>query len=49
MEAWAKREHIPYRYDGKGGIWTTRDALNQALGLSGAQAQELPYNPEDIA
>ncbi|MCI2243231.1 hypothetical protein L3067_01230 [Xanthomonas sp. PPL568] len=49
VEAWAKRERIPYRYDGEGGIWTTRDALNQALGLKGAEASESPYNPEDIA
>ncbi|PPT93263.1 hypothetical protein XthCFBP4691_01075 [Xanthomonas theicola] len=49
VEAWAKREHIPYRYDGVGGIWTTREALNQALGLRQAEEPDAPYDPEDIA
>ncbi len=49
VEAWARREHIPYRYDGMGGIWTTRDALNQALGLTPSAEPEAPYDPEDIA
>lgn len=46
VEAWARSQGIPYRYDGKGGIWTTVDALNHAIGLdrSGGLA---PY-PIDI-
>lgn len=46
VEAWARSQNILYRYDGKGGIWTTVDALNHALGLdlSGSLA---PY-PDDI-
>ncbi|WP_254574429.1 hypothetical protein [Stenotrophomonas acidaminiphila] len=30
---WADREGIRYRYDRKGRIWTTLDALNAALGI----------------
>lgn len=30
---WATDQGIPFKYDGNGGIFTTVDALNQALGL----------------
>lgn len=30
---WAEQQGIPFKYDGNGGIFTTVDALNQALGL----------------
>lgn len=30
---WARAQGIRYKYDGRGGIWTTVDALNAALGL----------------
>lgn len=33
---WARDQGIRYKYDGRGGIWTTVDALNAALGLSTA-------------
>jgi len=33
VEHWARRNGIAYKYDAKGGIWTTLDALNHALGL----------------
>lgn len=36
VERWAKAQGIRYRYDGQGGIWTTLDALNAALGLQAA-------------
>ena len=32
-ERWAQRAGICYRYDGRGGIWTTLDAINAALGV----------------
>lgn len=28
---WADQQHIRYKYDGRGGIWTTVEALNAAL------------------
>ncbi|HEY0862128.1 MAG TPA: hypothetical protein VGE19_14610 [Pseudoxanthomonas sp.] len=30
---WADRQGIPFKYDGDGGIFTTVDAVNAALGL----------------
>jgi len=33
VRRWADRQGIRYKYDGRGGIWTTLDALNAALGL----------------
>ena len=33
VERWAQRAGICYRYDGRGGIWTTLDAINAALGV----------------
>jgi len=33
---------------GSGGIWTTMDALNEALGLAGATPHLEPYDPDDF-
>jgi hypothetical protein len=33
VERWAKRAGIRYQYDGRGGIWTTLDAMNAAVGM----------------
>lgn len=38
VERWAKRVGIRYQYDGRGGIWTTVDGLNAALGISAKSA-----------
>ncbi len=35
VERWARGAGIKYLYDGAGGIFTTIDAVNAALGLSG--------------
>lgn len=43
---WAREQGILYRYDGRGGIWTTLDALNAAVGL--AQNIAEPHNKELI-
>jgi len=49
VEAWAKREGIRYRYDGKGGIFTTIEAVNFALGVSAANDSTIePYGPDLI-
>lgn len=34
VERWAKRAGIRYQYDGRGGIWTTLDAMNAAVGIA---------------
>ena len=43
---WASAQGIRYKYDGRGGIWTTVDALNAALGV--LQAATEPHNTELI-
>jgi len=49
VEAWARRNHIAYKYDAKGGIWTTLDAINAALGVRPPTAAPEPhYNPDDL-
>jgi len=40
VRRWADRLGIRYKYDARGGIWTTVDALNAALGLAGPAANE---------
>ncbi|MGY4696557.1 hypothetical protein XfCFBP8356_004960 [Xylella fastidiosa subsp. sandyi] len=47
VEEWARRQGIPYKYDGEGGIWTTLQALNAALGI-GTDLDDVPYRPEDL-
>jgi hypothetical protein len=39
---WANGCGIRFMYDGSGGIWTTMDALNEALGLAGATSHLEP-------
>lgn len=49
VERWAKAQGIRYRYDGQGGIWTTLDALNAALGLqANAANDEGKLSVEDV-
>ena len=36
MERWATLNGIRYKYDGTGGIWTTIDAMNAAVGITPA-------------
>lgn len=48
LERWAKKIGLRYSYDGRGGIWTTVDALNAAVGIStAANDDDKPY-PLDI-
>lgn len=47
VERWAKQVGIRYQYDGRGGIWTTVDALNAALGLTATGDSE-KYRPEMV-
>jgi hypothetical protein len=30
---WAIAQEIPFKYDGRGGVWTTIDALNSSMGV----------------
>lgn len=46
VRKWANRQGIR-TLDGKDGLWTTAEAVNQALGV--ASPSEMHYSPEDIA
>ena len=48
VEKWARAQGVRYRYDGKGGIWTTVDALNAALGVTPASNDEATLGPEEV-
>lgn len=51
VERWAKRAGIKYQYDGVGGIWTTMDAMNAALGLPDKHDHEAAngtYSPDEV-
>lgn len=49
VEDWARAQGIAFRYDKDGGIWTTRDAINAALGLRAANDDGArPYGAGDI-
>lgn len=45
---WANGCGIRFLYDGSGGIWTTMDALNEALGLATTKQHLEPYDPDDF-
>jgi hypothetical protein len=50
VRKWADRQGIAYLADGRGGIWTTLDALNRALGVTAlGSANEDPTRVEDLA
>ncbi|MEB2187691.1 hypothetical protein VDS18_17620 [Xanthomonas campestris pv. campestris] len=48
VEQWARRCGIRYHYDGKGGIWTTTDALNAAIGLTPNAPNADCYSASDL-
>lgn len=48
VEAWARRQGIRFQYDGRGGIWTTLDALNVALGIDITARNGPSYQAEDL-
>lgn len=48
VERWAQRVGIRYQYDGRGGIWTTLDAMNAAVGLV-QEAKPDQYSVDTVA
>ncbi len=44
---WAEDQGIRYKYDAQGGIWTTLDAVNAALGVAAANDAN-PYDPSEL-
>lgn len=47
VEKWAQDNGIRYKYDGEGGIWTTLEALNAALGVAAANDSQ-PYDANEL-
>ena len=45
VERWAIEMGIKYKPDGAGGIWTTMDAMNAALGLPDKQQHDAANEP----
>lgn len=48
IERWAKRIGLRYTYDGKGGLLTTINALNAAIGMDTTAANDEKYNPDQV-
>lgn len=48
LERWAKKIGLRYSYDGRGGIWTTVDALNEVVGIRPASNDDEPYSPDIV-
>lgn len=46
VERWAKSIGLEYNYDGRGGIWTTAEAMNAAVGLKKNNNGDEPYTRE---
>ena len=44
---WAEDAGIRYKYDGKGGIWTTLAALDAAIGVAAAN-DSAPYDASEV-
>lgn len=48
VERWARKIGLRYTYDGHGGLISTVDAVNAALGLTGAANDDGKLSPEDV-
>lgn len=48
VEAWARRIGLLYTYDGEGGIISSVEAYNAALGLGASNDDRGGYNPGDV-
>lgn len=48
VEAWARKIGLRYTYDSKGGLLSTVDAFNTAIGLHAPAANTETYKPEDL-
>ena len=48
VEKWATEQEIPFKYDAKGGIWTTIDAVNASMGVRTVDRRDWAYSPDII-
>lgn len=49
VERWLKRSGIAYKYDGRGGVWTTLESVNAALGIGVAGIDAASYGSDILA
>ena len=49
MERWARGNGIRYKYDGRGGIWTTVAAMNAAVGVTSNTGDDTKLRAEDVS
>lgn len=47
VEAWARKIGLRYTYDGVGGLLSTIDAVNAAIGLTAAN-DDKPLRPDQV-
>lgn len=48
VEAWAREIGLRYTYDGRGGIMSSVEAYNAALGLAAANDADGRYDPSAV-
>ncbi len=48
VEAWARRIGLRYTYDAAGGLVSTIEAFNAAIGVTPAANQERTYSANDL-
>lgn len=48
LERWARKIKLRYTYDGKGGLITTVDAFNAAMGVSLAANDSDKYDANEV-
>lgn len=48
VEAWARQIKLHYTYDADGGIISTVEAVNRALGISSQPANDGKLGPNDL-
>lgn len=48
VEKWMRDQHIPFKYDGQGGLLTTMEAVNSSLGVLPAMEQSECPSPHSF-
>lgn len=48
VESWARQIGLRYTYDARGGIISSVEAYNAALGLGASNDADGGYNPQDV-
>jgi hypothetical protein len=48
VESWIRKLGIVYQYDGNGGLWTTVNAIEVALGVVKASNEPMHYEARNL-